>query len=127
MSLQTELVSLQHDNNDLKETIQRMKSEYTILTQKRKRLSNQHQQYNSDIRKLDTSIEHMHYDMTRLNSLIAQHTHLQSDLANENFNLETRIMNQLHELEAETNQLLEKIQVKDGMLRVLLQQPKIIR
>ena len=120
MSLQTELVSLQHDNNDLKETIQRMKSEYTILTQKRKRLSNQHQLYNSDIRKLDTSIEHMHYDMTRLNSLIAQHTQLQSDLANENFNLETRIMNQLHELEAETNQLLEKIQVKENEKRQIL-------
>ena len=120
MSLQTELVSLQHDNNDLKETIQRMKSEYTILTQKRKRPSNQHQQYNSDIRKLDTSIEHMHYDMTRLNSLIAQHTQLQSDLANENFNLETRIMNQLHELEAETNQLLEKIQVKENEKRQIL-------
>jgi len=120
MSLQTDLVSLQHENNDMKETIQRMKSEHTILMQKRKRLSNQHQQYNSDIKKLDTSIEHMHYDMTRLNALIAQHTQLQSDLANENFNLETKIMNQLHELEAETNQLLEKIQVKEEEKRQIL-------
>ena len=120
MALQTELVRMQHENNDLKETIQRMKSKHAILIQKRSRLTNQHEQYNGDIKKLDTSIEHMHYDMTRLNTLIAQHTQLQSDLANENFNLETKIMNQLHELEAETNELIEKIKGKESEKRQIV-------
>ncbi|KAK3238744.1 hypothetical protein CYMTET_51272 [Cymbomonas tetramitiformis] len=109
VGFQTELVSLINDNNGLAETVQRLKSEHTVLLQKRARLDKQYESHQKEIKELDTSVQHMHTDLQRLNTLIAKHSSLQEVLANDNFNLEMTVVNQLKELETQAVKLENKI------------------
>jgi hypothetical protein len=52
----------------------------------------------------------MHHDLTRLNSHIAKNSELQGLLANDNFNLENRIMSELREMEEEASRLESTIE-----------------
>jgi len=110
ITVQTQLVALQMENNTAKERVQRLHSEQTVLTQKRNRLVQQHDHHGKEIKRLDQQVNHMHTDMAKLNQLIAKNTKLQADLANDNFNLETKIINQLKELENETILIETKIE-----------------
>lgn len=109
VGFQTELVSLINENNGLAETVQRLKSEHTVLLQKRVRLDKQYEGHQKEIKELDTSVQHMHTDLQRLNTLIAKHSSLQEVLANDNFNLEMTVVNQLKELETQAVKLENKI------------------
>ena len=69
--------------------------------QRRARLDSKYAQNRREIHELERSMSAMHTDMTRLNTLISKNTSLQGQLTNDNFNLETSIVNSLKELEAE--------------------------
>ena len=99
VTVQTQLVGLQNENKILKEKVQRLGSEQSVFLQKRTRLQQQFDFHAKEIKKLNQQVEHMHTDMGRLNQLISKHSSQQAKLANENFNLETKIINQLKELE----------------------------
>ena len=99
VTVQTQLVGLQNENNTLKEKVQRLGSEQSVFLQKRTRLQQQFDFHAKEIKKLNQQVEHMHTDMGRLNQLISKHSSQQAKLANDNFNLETKIINQLKELE----------------------------
>ena len=107
--IQMELVTLQNENNALAEKIQRLKSEKTVYTEKRKRLEQKLEQQHRFIKGLNSAISKMHTEMTRLNELISKNSELQAELANDNFNLESRIGNSLKEMEIESNALDARI------------------
>ena len=107
--IQMELVTLQNENNALAERIQRLKSEKTVYTEKRKRLEQKLEQQQRFIKGLNSAISKMHTEMTRLNQLISKNSELQAELANDNFNLESGISNNLKEMEIESNALDSKI------------------
>ena len=109
LGFHTELVALMNENNTRAEQVQRLKSEHTVLTQKRTRLDVQYTVHQKEIKELDTSVLHMHNTMTRLNQLISENGTLQETLANDNFNLENNIVSQLQELESEAAKLESKI------------------
>ena len=110
VAYQTDLVGLINDNNALAEKIQRLKSETTVLTQKRGRLDRQQSQQDGEIKELEISMVTMRQDMSRLHALIAKNADLQALLANDNFVLEGSIVSNLRELEEEAGKIEARIQ-----------------
>jgi len=120
IGFQTELVALVNENNGLAETVQRLKSEHTVLLQRRARLDSQYDMHQKEIKELDSNVSHMHTDMQRLNTLIAKNANLQELLSNDNFNLEMEVVERLKELETQSVKLENKIeQTTDEKKRVL--------
>jgi chromosome segregation ATPase len=120
VGFQVELVGLVNENNVLDEAVQRLKSEHTVMMQKRSRLNGQYDQHTKEMAALDKSVAHMHTDMQRLNALISKNTELQQLLANDNFVLEMNVVNELKELEAEAIKVEQRIdQVVDEKKQVL--------
>mmetsp|Transcript_21916 Transcript_21916/g.41797 ORF Transcript_21916/g.41797 Transcript_21916/m.41797 type:complete len:894 (+) Transcript_21916:65-2746(+) len=114
VGFQVELVALVNENNSLGETVQRLKSEHTVMVQKRARLDLQYENVTKEVKEVDNSVAHMHTDMQRLNALIAKNTELQQLLANDNFVLEMKVSNELKELEADAIKIEQRIdQVAD--------------
>eukprot|EP00899_Mesostigma_viride_P013156 jgi/Mesvir1/21841/Mv04224-RA.1 len=106
---QTELVSLQAENNALAERVQRLKAEHTVLTQKRSRLDAQYGAQEKEIKELDKAVDKLHAEVARLNELISKNTALQAVLHTENFNLENDVVVSLKELEEESIRLEGRI------------------
>ena len=71
--------------------VQRLKSERTVMTQRRNRLNDQYDNTQKEMRELAVSVQHMQHDTTRLNALIAKNTELQQMLSNDNFLLEMKV------------------------------------
>ena len=120
VNYQTELVGLINDNNSLAEKIQRLKSETTVLTQKRGRLDQQQQQQDRQIKELESGMAQMRQDMSRLHALIAKNSDLQALLANDNFVLEGSIVSQLRSMEEEAGKLESKVQESADEKRAVL-------
>lgn len=120
VGFQTELVALVTKNNSLTERVARQKSERTVLEQRRARLDSKYAQNRREIHELERSMSAMHTDMTRLNTLISKNTSLQGQLTNDNFNLETSIVNSLKELEAEAVRTEARIEATRAEKRDLL-------
>uniref|UniRef100_A0A7S0QXY1 Coiled-coil domain-containing protein 40 n=1 Tax=Pyramimonas obovata TaxID=1411642 RepID=A0A7S0QXY1_9CHLO len=109
VGFQVELVALVNENNHMEETVQRLKSEHTVMLQRRTRLDHQFESVNKEIKDLDHSMHVMHNDMSRLNTLINKNKQLQELLANDNFVLEMDIVTRLKELEGEAAKVEQKI------------------
>ena len=76
------------------------------------------------MRDLDASMGRMHHDLSRLNAHIAKNSELQELLANDNFNLENRIMAELKDLEEDAIRLestieQEKVLKKDTLAEMM--------
>mmetsp|Transcript_9071 Transcript_9071/g.15585 ORF Transcript_9071/g.15585 Transcript_9071/m.15585 type:complete len:897 (+) Transcript_9071:228-2918(+) len=109
VGFQVELVALVNENNHMVETVQRLKSEQTVIRQRRTRLDTQFEHVNKEIKELDIAMNAMHNDLGRINALISKNTQLQEMLANDNFVLEMDIVSRLKDLEAEAVKLEQKI------------------
>ena len=107
---QQELVKLVQNNNALLDNVRRLKSEYTVLGQKRARLDASCSTYTEDIKGIDKDMANMHKEMAALNNQISKNTELQQELANNNFNLETDIGGKLRELEEEAVRLDSRVE-----------------
>eukprot|EP00898_Chlorokybus_atmophyticus_P004526 jgi/Chlat1/5074/Chrsp33S08960 len=102
--LQTELVTLAAEQATTADRVRRLRSEHTVLGQKRVRLDAQHEANAKEVRGLDVAV-----DLGRLNEMIAKNGALQAGLANDNFNLETSIVNRLKDMEGDAARLKAKI------------------
>jgi peptidoglycan hydrolase CwlO-like protein len=71
--------------------VQRLKSERTVMKQRRNRLNEQYDSAQKEMKELAVSVQHMQHDTTRLNALIAKNTELQQMLTNDNFLLEMKV------------------------------------
>jgi chromosome segregation ATPase len=109
IKLQTELVNSKNYNQQLHDTIRDLKSQCTILTQKRNRLVNSTKLQRKEISDLDRTTQQLHLEMKRLNTLVQSNDGTQEDLANDNFNLENDLVKRLLERKREAVQLESKI------------------
>ena len=107
---QQDLVQLVQNNNALLDKVRRLKSEYTVLGQKRSRIDATCATYNKEIKGIDAEMARMHKEMAALNDQISKNSELQQELANTNFNLETDIGGKLRELEEEAVRLESRVE-----------------
>ena len=109
IKLQTELVNSKNQNNELRESIQELRAQCTILTQKKQRMLNQTRQQSEAVSALEKNTHQMHLEMKKLNTLIASNAQAQDAFANENYLLEGDLVKRLQERKREALQLEEKI------------------
>eukprot|EP00798_Chlamydomonas_sp_ICE-L_P001679 gene1679-33074_t len=106
---QTELVALQNDNSALAEAVTRMRSEHTILFQKKRRLEAQFESQQKEIRNLNTGMGRLDVELQRINRLIADNSSSRQMLQEDNFNLEHRVMGDLKDMEMEAAKVQTQI------------------
>lgn len=105
IACQTELVSLQNENSTMGEAVTRLRSERTIIIQRRKRLESQYEHHCKEIKGLQANMTHLHQDLARVNSQIAANSSAREMLQEDNFNLEFKIMGELRDMEEESARL----------------------
>eukprot|EP01059_Diplonema_ambulator_P009430 TRINITY_DN19294_c0_g1_i3.p1 TRINITY_DN19294_c0_g1~~TRINITY_DN19294_c0_g1_i3.p1 ORF type:complete len:938 (+),score=464.52 TRINITY_DN19294_c0_g1_i3:134-2815(+) len=117
---QTELVNTKTKASELGKAIQELKAQSTILTQKRMKLTSNAKQQGKEIRKLDEQMESMHLLQRKLNDLLAKNAETQGQLANDNFNIETDLVERLKQRKHEAIQLEERIhEVKEAKKAIM--------
>eukprot|EP00744_Colponema_vietnamica_P006764 GILI01009806.1.p1 GENE.GILI01009806.1~~GILI01009806.1.p1 ORF type:complete len:781 (-),score=236.85 GILI01009806.1:84-2351(-) len=122
IKLQTELVSSKNYNTQLEESIQELKSQCIILTQKRARLLQRTKVEREDITLLENTTQKMHVEMTKLNTLLTKNTKAQQAAANDAFLIENDLVKRLQELKREALQLEKKIEdIRNAKADVLAQ------
>lgn len=87
------------------ERIQRKKAEITVLGRRKMRLEQQYEHHVRGIKDLDLQMSRLQAEMGRLNTLIAKNSDLQKVLESDTFNLESKIVLELRELEADAARL----------------------
>ncbi|GAB4817322.1 hypothetical protein N2152v2_004368 [Parachlorella kessleri] len=108
--MQGQLVGLQAENAELAESIAKMQAEQAIMQHKRQRLSQQLHQQESEIAGLGKTLTGLHSETAKLNSLLAETTGLHTSLNEDNFLLETKITNQLKDMEEQWASLQSQIE-----------------
>ncbi|GLC36058.1 hypothetical protein PLESTB_000533200 [Pleodorina starrii] len=109
INYQQELVGLQNENGGLTETLARLRAEHTVLFQKKRRLEQQLEGQDKAIKGLNSGMARLHVDLQRVNGLIATNSAARAALAEDNFNLEGRIMNDLRVMEEEAARINSQI------------------
>lgn len=109
VSVQGELVALQAQNNSAAEALTRMRAERTILSQKKRRLELTYEDQLKEIRKLQQGMTHLRTDLQRVNGLIAQNSAAREALSEDNFNLESKVVGELRDMEGEAARLQSTI------------------
>lgn len=99
---QTRLSSISRDSDDLR-------TQKTILEQKKLRLNNNVQNYEKEIRTLDVALKNLDFEMNKLNDLYYKNTAQQTNMTNANFNIENEFKQKLKELENESIRLENSI------------------
>ena len=120
IQLQTQLVGTVNDNSALEEKIARQKAEQTVVYQKRQRMEKSYELAVADAAELDKVMNRMQHEMTRINELKAKHASLHAVLQDENFNLESAILNELRDMEQEASRLESKIEANREEKRALM-------
>lgn len=127
---QSELVELMNAVEILENQIKDLESQDTILTQKKLRLQSKTSSELSEVKELTNLMDAMHNDMTKLNNLISKNSELQKSIADENFDLENRILHRLGEREHEAlaieGQINNTRQAKKELLEELVEVEKQI-
>ena len=117
---QTELVTVQKDNQQVSEELQDKRAQIAILEQKRVRIDAQDEAVQKEIRQLGRLSDNMHIEMAKINRLVSEHGEKQQLLADENFLTETEFVQKLKELESGAIETEAKIvalkEEKEGLL-----------
>jgi len=92
---QTELVTVQKDNQQVSEELQDKRAQIAILEQKRVRIDAQDEAVQKEIRQLGRLSDNMHIEMAKINRLVSEHGEKQQLLADENFLTETEFVQKL--------------------------------
>ena len=125
---QTELVTVQKDNQQVSEELQDKRAQLAILEQKRVRIDAQYESVQKEIRQLGRLSDGMHIEMAKINRLVSEHGEKQQQLADENFLTETEFVQKLKELEADAVTTEAKIvalkEEKEGLLQDTLEAEK---
>jgi len=109
LQCQTELVTLQSDNENLVEALARMKSEQAVMFQKKRRLEQQMEQHDKEVKALIAAMGRLRVELQHVNELIATNGAARTALAEDNFNLENKIVNDLKDMELESAKLSSQI------------------
>ena len=106
---QTELIEQQNTFSKLSRDCDDIRTQKTILEQKKLRLNNTVQSYEKDIRQLEVALKNLDFEMNKLNDLYYKNTAQQTKLTNDNFNIENEFKQKLKELENESIKLENQI------------------
>jgi peptidoglycan hydrolase CwlO-like protein len=82
-----------------------LRTQKTILEQKKLRLNNQVQSHEKEIRSLEVALKNLDFEMNKLNDLFYKNTAQQTKMTNDNFNIENEFKQKLKELENESIRL----------------------
>ncbi len=106
---QTELIEQQNTFSKISRDSDDLRTQKTILEQKKLRLNNTVQSYEKDIRLLEVALKNLDFEMNKLNDLYYKNTAQQTKLTNDNFNIENEFKQKLKELENESIKLENQI------------------
>eukprot|EP00759_Apiculatamorpha_spiralis_P027820 PhF_6_TR30532/c1_g1_i1/m.44784 len=127
---QTELVNTKNKADKLQEEVADLRAQATILTQKRNRIVSQANKEREELKELERTIQNMHLEARRLNTLISQNQKSQDTSANDNFNLENDLIRKLQEKRREALQLEQKVegirQAKQELLQSILEAERTV-
>merc|ERR1719181_1160931 len=117
---QTELVSVQNANQSTAEKIHDYRAKLSILAQKQTRIEAQFEKQARELRELERGSASMHNEMSKINTLLAEHATKQQGLADDNYIIEHEFVMRLKELEAEAvaaeGQIVALKEQKEGLL-----------
>eukprot|EP00758_Cryptobia_borreli_P004730 Tbor_TRINITY_DN4549_c0_g1::TRINITY_DN4549_c0_g1_i1::g.15896::m.15896 len=110
IKLQTELVNSKNYNSQLGDSIQELKAQCTILTQKRNRLLATTKKEKQDISLLENTAQNMHLELKKLNTLITKNSKSQEVVASDAYLVENDLVKRLKERKHEAFQLEKRIE-----------------
>ena len=88
ISNQTDLIERQNTHMQLSKDCEELRTQKSILEQKKLRLNSQVQNHEKEIRQLEVAKNNLDFEMNKLNDLFYKNTDLQEKLKNDNFNIE---------------------------------------
>ncbi len=106
---QTELIEQQNEFQTLQSDSDDLKTQKSILEQKKLRLNNNYLGHKKEIRQLEVALKNLDFEMNKLNDLYYDNTAHQTKLTNDNFNLENEFKQKLKEMENESIKLENQI------------------
>jgi len=125
---QTELVTVQNSNQSVGEKLHDYRAKLSILGQKQTRIEAQFEKQNRELRELERGSASLHNEMSKINQLLADHSHKQQSLADDNYIMEHDFVVKLKELEAEAvtaeQQIVALKEQKEGLLLDLTEAEK---
>jgi chromosome segregation ATPase len=102
---QTELIEQQNTLSTITRDCDDLRTQKTILEQKKMRLNNSVQGHEKEIRALEVALKNLDFEMNKLNDLYYKNTAQQTKMTNDNFNIENEFKQKLKELENESIKL----------------------
>lgn len=105
ISNQTDLIEQQTAHMKYSADCEELRTQKSILEQKKLRLNSQVQSHEKEIRQLEIAKKNLDFEMNKLNDLFYKNTDLQEKLRNDNFNIENEFKQKLKELENESIKL----------------------
>ena len=119
---QTKLIKTIDVTETMESSIRQVSAKLNILKQKRLRLIQNINTNNATLKVVQSGINNMHTDMSRLNELIGKNTQREKDLANENSVKEMEFNHELKDLEQELDGIKSQIcQVKNAKDEILIE------
>jgi chromosome segregation ATPase len=109
ISNQTDLIERQNTHMTLSTDCEELRTQKSILEQKKLRLNSQVQTHEKEIRQLEVAKNNLDFEMNKLNDLFYKNTDLQEKLKNDNFNIENEFKQKLKELENQSIRLENNI------------------
>lgn len=106
---QTELIEQQNTLSTIGSDCESLRTQKTILEQKKLRLNNSVQGHEKEIRSLEVALKNLDFEMNKLNDLYYKNTAQQTKMTNDNFNIENEFKQKLKELENESIKLESNI------------------
>lgn len=99
------MIEQQNDNSNLSNDCKELRTQKSILEQKKLRLNSNVQGHEKEIRQLNVALKNLDFEMIKLNNLYYKNTADQTKLTNDNFNIENEFKQKLKELENESLKL----------------------
>jgi chromosome segregation ATPase len=101
IKMQTELVTVQNTNQSVAERLHDYRAKLSILGQKHARIEAQFEKQSRELRELERGSSSLHNELSKINTLLAEHATKQQALADDNYIMEHDFVVKLKELEAE--------------------------
>ena len=102
ISNQTDLIERQNTHMKLSGDCEELRTQKSILEQKKLRLNNQVHSHEKEIRQLEVAKKNLDFEMNKLNDLFYKNVEFRESLKNTNFNIENEFKQKLKELENES-------------------------
>jgi len=125
---QTDLVTVQNANQSVAERCHEHRAKLSILAQKQTRIDSQYERAHRELHELERGTSSMHHELSKINTLLAEHADKQQALADDNFIMEHDFVTRLKELEADavaTEQHIVNLkEQKEGLLLDIVEAEK---